>query len=126
MRFEIFLERLKVSAIVGILPIERTKAQNLEVNLGLSYEIAKNNLDSLESVCDSDLRKSIIDYTILREIILDTFKYNEFFYLESALVVIQNAILSRFSNIITLNLSIKKLEIFNDCTPKVCLEWKNK
>lgn len=126
MRFEIFLERLKVSAIVGILPIERTKAQNLEVDLGLSYEIAKNNLDSLESVCDSDLRKSIIDYTILREIILDTFKYNEFFYLESALVVIQNAILSRFSNIITLNLSIKKLEIFNDCTPKVCLEWKNK
>lgn len=126
MRFEIFLERLKVSAIVGILPIERTKAQNLEVDLGLSYEIATNNLDSLESVCDSDLRKSIIDYTILREIILDTFKYNEFFYLESALVVIQNAILSRFSNIITLNLSIKKLEIFNDCTPKVCLEWKNK
>lgn len=126
MRFEIFLERLKVSAIVGILPIERTKAQNLEVDLGLSYEIATNNLDSLESVCDSDLCKSIIDYTILREIILDTFKYNEFFYLESALVVIQNAILSRFSNIITLNLSIKKLEIFNDCTPKVCLEWKNK
>ena len=236
MQFEICLEALKVSAIIGILPNEQTKAQDLEVDLRVRYKVsesqnnpceapksrplrgAKNriqgcssatadflleaekrgsppksekrqllarrgsgaggaallrketnksnwqsgksstdshlqncdsgNLDSRDLDCfgessdsprndesSADSRESthplapsasegeIVDYAILREIILITLKNNQFLYLENALVAIQTAILARFTQIITLDLAIKKLEIFSDCTPKVRLKW---
>lgn len=132
MRFEICLEALKVSAIIGILPDERTKAQDLEVDLALSYEVDLNDSTRPlapsaregESFWNPSAREGeIVDYAVLREIILDTFRANQFLYLESALVAIQREILARFAQIITLDLSIKKLEIFSDCAPKVRLKW---
>ena len=237
MQFEICLEALKVSAIIGILPNEQTKAQDLEVDLRVRYKVSesqnnpceapksrplrgaknriqgcssatadflleaekrgsppksekaaafwrvggagrgvqpflrekthesnkqngKSNANSTLQHCDScslnsrdldcfgessdsprndessaDSRESthplapsasegeIVDYAILREIILITLKNNQFLYLENALVAIQTAILARFTQIITLDLAIKKLEIFSDCTPKVRLKW---
>ena len=132
MRFEICLERLKVSAIIGILPNERTKAQDLEVDLVLKYEVdlcefthplapSAREGECLENLSARD--GGIVDYAILREIILTTFKNNQFLYLENALVAIQSAILAQFSQIIALDLAIKKLHIFSDCAPKVCLKW---
>ena len=126
MKFGLALNDLRLQAIIGILPFERERAQEIAVDLDLSYEIAKNDLDSLESKCDSahDSRESIIDYAFLREMILDLFKKNNFLYLESALVAIQREILERFPQILELDLSIKKLAIFSDCTPKVRLSWQ--
>ena len=132
MRFEICLERLKVSAIIGILPNERTKAQDLEVDLVLKYEVdlcefthplapSAREGECLENLSARD--GGIVDYATLREIILTTFKNNQFLYLENALVAIQSAILAQFSQIIALDLAIKKLHIFSDCAPKVCLKW---
>ena len=123
MQFEICLERLKVSAIIGILPDERTKAQDLEVELRVRYEMDCFG-KSYDSPCNDEVSgESIVDYAILREIILATLKDNQFLYLENALVAIQSAILARFAQIIALDLAIKKLHIFSDCTPKVCLKW---
>ena len=118
MQFEICLECLKVSAIIGILPDERTKAQDLEVDLRVRYEV-----ENTHPLAPSAREGEIVDYAILREIILTTLKNNQFLYLENALVAIQRAILSRFAQIITLDLAIKKLHIFSDCVPKVCLKW---
>ena len=133
MRFEICLERLKVSAIIGILPNERTKAQDLEVDLVLKYEVdlcefthPLRHPSAREGECLENLSArdgGIVDYATLREIILTTFKNNQFLYLENALVAIQSAILAQFSQIIALDLAIKKLHIFSDCAPKVCLKW---
>lgn len=191
MKFEIFLEHLKVSAIIGILPSERENAQDLEICLALSYEVENvkdaevctadflleakklgsptkakkapafwcvggskrerqpflqkessefkgQNGDSndvnIQNMCCYNHRTNagfaskshnatIVDYAILREMVLEIFKKNQFLYLENALVAIQNAILARFSSIIALDLSIEKLHIFSDCTPKVCLKW---
>ena len=147
MQFEICLEALKVSAIIGILPNERTKAQDLEVDLRVRYEVDcfgdksprndESNADSRESThplapsaregeCLENhfaMEGEIVDYAVLREIILTTLKNNQFLYLENALLAIQREILARFTQIITLDLAIKKLEIFSDCTPKVRLKW---
>lgn len=126
MKFGLALNDLRLKAIIGILPFERESAQEIAVDLDLSYEIAKNDLDSLKSKCDSaqDLSESIIDYALLREMILDSFKQHKFLYLESALVAIQGAILEKFPQILELNLSVKKLAIFSDCVPQVRLSWQ--
>lgn len=111
-----------MSAIIGILPSERTKAQDLEVDLVLKYEVdLREFTHPLRH--PSTREGGIVDYATLREIILTTFKNNQFLYLENALVAIQSAILAQFSQIIALDLAIKKLHIFSDCAPKVCLKW---
>lgn len=118
-----------MSAIIGILPDERTKAQDLEVDLRVRYEVENTHPlapSAREGECleiHSAREGEIVDYAILREIILTTLKDNQFLYLENALVAIQGAILARFAQIIALDLAIKKLEIFSDCTPKVRLSW---
>lgn len=121
-----------MSAIIGILPSERTKAQDLEVDLALKYEVGLCEFthplahSAREEECLENLSArdgEIVDYATLREIILTTFKNNQFLYLENALVAIQSAILAQFSQIIALDLAIKKLHIFSDCAPKVCLKW---
>ncbi len=149
MKFGIAIENLHLQAIIGILPFERENAQEIAVDLEAVYENAefdapnchsegakrpKNPRIKNDSFLDSSLRAThyaqndegsgIVNYAILREIILDSFKQNEFFYLESALVAIQSAILEKFPQILELNLSVKKLEIFSDCIPKVRLSWQ--
>ncbi|MGX2982839.1 hypothetical protein [Helicobacter sp. 23-1045] len=66
---------------------------------------------------------NIIDYAILREMILATLKTNQFFYLENALVAIKEAILAQYPQILRLEIGIAKLEIFDDCVPRVRLKW---
>ncbi|MGX3010385.1 hypothetical protein ACWIUD_02310 [Helicobacter sp. 23-1044] len=212
MRFEICLEDFRVSAIIGILPSERTKAQNLKVDLRVEFcnsfsgnhsadslylSLRENNLPSLADgksqslplPCGGGLRgwvnsqknsgakfsnsdfthpltpsaregeqidstsareggenvdsaknaesskkspksaesaldsTNIIDYAILREMILATLKANQFFYLENALVAIKEAILAKYPQILRLEIGIAKLEIFDDCVPRVRLKW---
>lgn len=124
MNFDIVIKDLKIKTMIGILPKEREKAQNIMLNLKASIDL--QNIDSyhLQSVDSSNLGENLIDYAILREIILGVFKDNSFFYLESALLALQKAILGRFPQILKLKLSIKKMEIFSDCTPIVRLKWQ--
>lgn len=121
MKFGISINDLRLQAIIGILPFERERAQEIAVDLEAVYEI--DFVDCHESLRNSR-NDGIVDYALLREIILDSFKKNNFLYLESALVAIQGAILERFPQILELHLSIKKLAIFSDCVPKVRLSWQ--
>ena len=128
MKFGIAIENLRLQAITGILPFERENAQEIAVDLEAVYEVDFVDCHDLPKVSlamtsEGDSCESIIDYAFLREMILDSFKKNNFLYLESALVAIQGAILERFPQILELHLSIKKLAIFSDCTPKVRLSW---
>ena len=118
MKFEIAINNLRLKAIIGILPFERENAQEIAVDLEAIYA-----LDSAQ--CEAFYAESkIINYAILREIVLELFKQNKFLLLEGALVAIQRAILERFPQILELNVSIKKLAIFGDCVPQVRLSWK--
>lgn len=129
MKFGIAIENLRLQAIIGILPFERERAQEIAVDLEAVYEVDcvdcfESPKASLAMTSEDDSRESIIDYAFLREMILDSFKKNNFLYLESALVAIQGAILERFPQILELHLSVKKLAIFGDCTPQVRLSWQ--
>lgn len=117
MRFEICLENLRIYAMVGILPKERTAPQEILLNLKASYE-ADSTLHS-----NPQCVENLLDYATLRLIAIDIFKANHFFYLESALISLQKAVLSHFPQILSLEVSIKKLEIFSDCVPEVSLKW---
>lgn len=135
MKFGLALNDLRLKAIIGILPFERENAQEIAVDLEAIYEtdfvdchdLPKASLvitsgdNSRETPCNDG---KIVDYALLREVILDSFKQNKFLYLESALVAIQRAILEKFPQILVLDLSIKKLAIFSDCTPQVRLSWR--
>ena len=134
MKFGLALNDLRLKAIIGILPLERESAQEIAVDLEAIYEVDFVDCHdlpkaSLAMTSGDDSHKlshnegKIVDYAILREIILDSFKQHNFLYLESALVAIQGAILEQFPQILELNLSVKKLAIFSDCTPQVRLSW---
>ena len=130
MKFGIAIENLRLQAIIGILPFERENAQEIAVDLEVVYEVdfvdCHESLNTTHPLAPFVLREgeSIVDYALLREMILDLFKKNNFLYLESALVAIQRAILERFPQILELDLSVKKLAIFSDCTPQVRLSWQ--
>ena len=129
MKFGLSINDLRLQAIIGILSFERENAQEIAVDLEVVYEVDFVDCHdlpkaSLAMTSGGDSHESIIDYAFLREMILDSFKKNNFLYLESALVAIQEAILERFPQILELHLSIKKLAIFSDCTPQVRLSWQ--
>lgn len=119
MKFGVALNDLRLKAIIGILPFERESAQEIAVDLEAIYEVDCHNSTQGAESCNGE----IVDYAMLREIILDSFKQHNFLYLESALVAIQGAILEKFPQILELNLSVKKIAIFSDCTPQVRLLW---
>lgn len=119
MKFGLALNDLRFKAVIGILPLEREKEQEIAVDLEAIYEVDCHDSTQGAESCNGE----IVDYALLREMILDSFKQNKFLYLESALVAIQRAILEKFPQILELNLSVKKIAIFSDCTPQVCLSW---
>lgn len=125
MKFDILIKDLSITTIIGILPKERENPQNITLNLKAVYKVDSVFLQDSVVKNVSKNCKNLIDYAILRDIILDIFSKHSFFYLESALFILQKAIISHFPHILTLDLSIKKTEIFSDCVPEVCLKWKN-
>lgn len=123
MKFGVALNDLRLKVIIGILPFERESVQEIAVDLEAIYEV--DSVDCHDSTQGAESSNGgIVDYALLREMILDLFKQHNFLYLESALVAIQGAILEKFPQILELNLSIKKLAIFSDCTPQVRLSWQ--
>lgn len=106
-RFRVSLLDFKIRTIIGVCENERKNPQNIILNANLTHE------------------SEILDYAILREAILEIFAKNQFLYLEDALEFLQSTILTRFSGILSLDLSIKKPNIFSDCVPEVRLEWQN-
>lgn len=104
--FLLALRDFKINSIIGILPKERVESQDILLNLELVYA------------------GNLIDYAIIRDDILEIFKNNNFLYLEDALINLRDSILSKFSNIKSLKLELRKPSIFIDCIPSVAMKWE--
>ncbi|WP_181646826.1 dihydroneopterin aldolase [Helicobacter sp. 16-1353] len=103
--FKISIHNFKINTIIGILPKERETAQDIILDLDILY-----------------IKKEILDYSHLYNLIIDIFNKNHFFYLEDALCFVIDSIILHFKNITYITLSIKKPHIFTDCIVSVSKE----
>ena len=97
---KIFIENLKVDAIIGILPNERVNPQKIEISFEAFY-IYKD--------------KNFIDYSLIREVIIENLLSKKYFLLEDAIEDLTQKIENKYPLLSNIKFKIKKLEIFNDC-----------
>ncbi|RDU70035.1 dihydroneopterin aldolase [Helicobacter cholecystus] len=95
----LLIENLSFKAIVGILPSERVKEQNIIINAEFSYEYKGEYLNYVEIV----------------EFLKTEFQNNAYGLLEEALEDLKVKIAISFPSITHYTLSIKKPEILSDC-----------
>ncbi len=96
--YRIIIENLKFNAIIGILPIEREKAQKVIVNAEIEYEGKENFIDYAE-VCD---------------IIENLMKEKNFLLIEDALEAIEYVLSEKYPQMKSLKLKIQKTEILKN------------
>ncbi len=102
---KISIKNLTLEAIIGITKKERLSRQKIVVSLSLEYDYTDN--------------ESYIDYTLIRNMIIDSLRGKKFFLLEDALQSISEHIARSFPSTKTLHLEISKPEIFSDCVVSV-------
>ncbi|HIY44352.1 dihydroneopterin aldolase [uncultured Helicobacter sp.] len=95
----LLIQNLSLQAIIGILPQEREKKQNIIIDGEFSYEYKGEYLNYVEIV----------------EFLKFEFENNTYGLLEEALQDLKMKINSYFPSIIHFTLSIKKPQILNDC-----------
>ena len=100
--FKISLKDFKICTIIGILEFERENKQDIIIDLEILYR----NIE-------------IVDYSLLHSLIIDIFNKNQFYYLENALDFVLDSIKSNFKYLISIDMTIKKLNIFDDCIASV-------
>jgi dihydroneopterin aldolase len=98
--YKIYIQDLKVEAIIGILEHERINPQLIVINSEIEY--CKNEND-------------FVNYAEIVDIIEDSLVKNNFFLLEDALEEITAKIKKRFIQIFTIKLELKKPKILNNC-----------
>lgn len=103
--YTISIESLRLGAIIGVLPHEREKPQEIMLDVRVAYEKGANG--------------EILDYAILRDLLKDLFEKHNFDYLENALDSALSAIIAQFGGILSIELGIAKTEIFSDCIVRV-------
>jgi len=89
----IYVEDLTFSAIIGILPEERTVPQKVIVNVKLDYEYKKD---------------VFINYAILAQLIENDIKQKQYKLIEDALLALHVEIKNKFSQISSIKLKISK------------------
>ena len=104
----VHIEKLEISAIIGILDFERIKTQTVIVDVRIDYGYKENQFINYVEVI------SIIETMIISK------KYQ---LLEDALNDIQQKIVKRYSQIIKLNLKISKPDIIKNATVALSLEY---
>jgi dihydroneopterin aldolase len=107
----IHIEKLKISAIIGILDFERIKTQTVIVDARIDYAYKENQFINYAEVI------SIIETMIVSK------KYQ---LLEDALNDIQQKILQRYSQILKLNIKISKPDIIKNATVALSVEYFSK
>ncbi|WP_181881491.1 dihydroneopterin aldolase [Helicobacter sp. MIT 99-5507] len=100
--FQISLRDFKINTIIGILEFERKNKQNIIIDIDILYR----NIE-------------ILDYSLIHSLIIDIFNKNQFYYIEDALDFVLDSIKSNFKYLISIDISIKKLNIFDDCIASV-------
>ena len=104
----IHIERLEISAIIGILDFERIKKQTVIVDAHIDYYYKENQFINYAEVI------SIIETMIISK---------QYQLLEDALSDIQQKIVQRYSQISKLHLKIAKPDIIKNATVALSLEY---
>ncbi len=99
----IYIEDLKFQTIIGILDFERITAQEVIINLQISY-----------SYCND-----FINYADVSELIQKTMKQKKYLLIEEALNDLSQILKENFSTIESLKLKITKPSILPNCKVSV-------
>ena len=105
----IHVEDLKFQCIIGILDFERTKPQDVIVNLTIDY----------------DNKNGFINYADIVQIIKENMIKSEFLLIEDALDYLNLKLFKEFSSIKSLDLKITKPSILPDCKVSVSNHYKS-
>ena len=98
---KILIEDLTFSAILGILPHERTASQRIRVDCIIDYPYAGGEF---------------INYAEVADAIVRTMECERFELIETALDVLATTLKTQFPQIETLDLTIRKPDILAHCT----------
>jgi FolB domain-containing protein len=98
--YKIYIEDLKVQAIIGILDSERVKAQLVVINAQIEYDMSGNEFVNYADVV------SMIEKMLVK---------NRYELLEVALDDIIDKVHKEFSQIKSIKLKINKPNILNNC-----------
>jgi len=104
----IHIENLKFKCIIGILDFERTKKQNVIVNIKIKY----------------DFLNTFINYADVTEVIEKTMKKKKFLLIEDALEFLSKKLKNNFKAIYTLKIKITKPSILPNCRVSVENKYK--
>lgn len=102
----IYIEDLKFQAILGILDFEREKAQDILINIKISYSYTDQ----------------FINYADVANYIKISMQKEEFLLIEEALEYFQKHLKQKFPQISTLYLKITKPSIMPDCKVSVSIQ----
>ena len=97
----VFIKSLQFEAIIGVLEFERIYPQEIEVDIEIEYE------------------GDIVDYSVVRKNVINIIKTKKFKYLEDAIYFLKDELKELFPQILSLQICIKKLKIFNNCVAGV-------
>ena len=102
---QVFIEDLSFKTIIGILPIERIKKQQVIINISFEYNFSKN-------------KKDFIDYSKVADIIKKNMKKKKFRLIEDAIISLCKTLYKKF-NISNLDIKITKPDIIRNCIVSV-------
>lgn len=97
--YNIHIEKLSFSAIIGILDFERKKKQRVIVDFSSSY----------------DIRKEFMDYGYVAKKIKKMIKKNKYFLIEDAIQDIYHQMQKKYKTIQNTKIKITKLDILKSC-----------
>jgi dihydroneopterin aldolase len=96
--YSIKIKKLEISTIIGILDFERVNKQRIYVDVVIKY-----------------IYNELLDYSIVRDIIISQIVNSQYTTIESAIDDIINILLKKFADIRKIKLTITKPDIFSDC-----------
>jgi dihydroneopterin aldolase len=106
----ICIEDLKFQCIIGILDFERTKPQDVIVNVEIKY----------------DYKKGFINYADVAELIKNLMKKSDFLLIEDAIESINLNLTKEYDSIENIFIKITKPSILRDCRVSVSNYYKFK
>ncbi len=106
----IYIEKLEITAIIGILEAERINPQKVVVDMRIDYSYKGDKF---------------INYAEIISIVENMIKKNRYKLLEDALIDIQKNIIKKYSIINELYIKIYKPDIIDNATVALSLEYFN-
>jgi len=106
--FKIYIEDLKIEAIIGILEEERLSPQSIIVNMQIEYSY-KNKL---------------LNYQEIANFVENKIVNSKYFLLEDALIDITESLKEKFPSISAIKVKINKPNILSNCNVGVEIQKK--